>query len=232
MPRPGLEPEVVCDGRLLVARHQPTEESPEVYLIADPDLLNNHGLGRGDNAALVVELLTHRLGAKGVVLDEVIHGFRRAPGLLAEALRFPLLLAVLQGLVLAGLLLWAGMGRFGKPLPAPRGPGDGKQVLIDNTARLLTHGGHSAESLARYVRQTVRALAAHFAFPPDLPEAEALARLQRLSGQRRLGMDLALLEAQVAAAPTGEVAAHWTLSLAQDLHRWRQEMTDGQRTDP
>ena len=81
-----------------------------------------------------------------MVFDETIHGFNRTPGLLAEALRFPMVLAVLQGLLLLGLVLWAGMGRFGKPLPAAPGLAAGKEVLIGNTAKLLADGGHAADS--------------------------------------------------------------------------------------
>ena len=228
-PGPGLEPEVTCGKGLLIARHRAAGQ-PEIYLISDPDLLNNHGLDDGDNAVLVFDFLTHRLGAKGLILDETIHGFRRAPGLLAEAFRFPLLLAVLQILVLAGVLLWAGMGRFGKPVPPPAGLGSGRQVLIDSTARLLTHGGHGAGSVARYFHQTLRALAAGLGMSSDAPDSEVLKRLQRISRDRRLGMDLHTLQQQVDNPPGGEVATEWALSIAQDIHRWRQEMTDGNRT--
>jgi hypothetical protein len=230
-PAPALEPEVVCGSGLLVARHK-SADGPEIYLVSDPDVLNNHGLGRGDNAALIHEFLTHRLGAKGVIFDETIHGYRRTPGILAEAFRFPLLLAVLQTAVLLGVLLWAGMGRFGKPLPPPAGLGSGRQVLIDSTARLLTYGGHAPESLGRYFHQTVRALAAAFGLPSDLAEAATLDRLQRISRERRLGMDLHRLRQQADHPPSGEQANDHALSLARDLHRWRQEMMDGNRTHP
>jgi hypothetical protein len=221
---------VTCGKGLLIARHQHGPGQPEIYLISDPDVLNNHGLGDGDNAVLIYDFLTHRLGAKGVILDETIHGFSRAPGLLAEAFRFPLLLAVLQALVLTGVLLWAGMGRFGKPLPPPAGLGNGRQVLIESTARLLTYGGHGAESLSRYFHQTLRALASGLGLSSDAPDSEVLQRLQRISRERRLGMDLYTLQEQVRHPPGGEVATDWALSIAQDLYRWRQEMTDGHRT--
>lgn len=229
-PADGLEPEVTCGGNLLVARHLPSPEGPEIYLVSDPDLLNNHGLANGDNAVLVYELLAHRLGAQGVVFDETVHGLRRTPGLLAEAFRFPLLLAVLQGLVLAGTFLWAGMGRFGKPLPPPAALGSGRQVLIASTARLLTDGGHGAESLALYLHQTVRAVGAGVGLPADLPEPELFGRLQRLSDERRLGMDLRTLAEQVRQPPEAGPATDRALSIARDLHRWRQEMMDGHRT--
>ena len=229
-PGPGLEPEVTCGGSLLIARHHPDPAAPEIYLIADPDLLNNHGLPDGDNAPLVYDFLTHRLGAKGVIFDETIHGFRRTPGILAEAFRFPLVLAVLQSLVLAGVLLWSGMRRFGKPVPPRAELGNGREVLIASTARLLTHGGHGAETLSRYFHQTLRSVASGLGLPSDMPDSAVLEKLQRISDERRLGMNLHTLQEQVNHPPAGEVATDWALSIAQDLHRWRQEMTDGHRT--
>ena len=132
-PAAGLDPVVKCGDALLVAR---TQGAPAVYLVADPDLIENHGLGTADHAALIHDLLVRELKAEGVIFDETIHGFEQKPGLWAEALRIPLVFAFLQSLVLAGIVLWAGMGRFGKPLPA-RGIGaDGPETLIDNLARL------------------------------------------------------------------------------------------------
>ncbi len=136
-PLSGLTAEVTCGDYLLVASYT-SADGAEVILVSDPDLLNNQGLALGENAALFHELLTVRLEARGAVFDETIHGFRRNPSLLAEAFRFPLLPASLQTAVFVGVLLWAGMGRFGKPLPPPTAPVEGQEALIESTARLLT----------------------------------------------------------------------------------------------
>ena len=233
MPGPLLEPVVQCGGGLLVARRlSPADEGPEVFLIADPDVLNNQGIARGDHALLVHRFLTERLEASGLVFDETIHGFNRTPGLLAEALRFPLLLAVLQALLLAGAVLWAGMGRFGRPLPATAGLAAGKELLIDNTAKLLANGGHAADSLARYFRQTTRAVAAHYFLPHDLPDGEVLAQLQRITDSRGVGLDLAALERRLRSlseGSQGKTGGERAARLARRLHDWRLEMTHGNR---
>jgi hypothetical protein len=228
---PALEPVVTCGDNLLVGRRAASSAGPEIFVIADPDLLNNQGLARGDNAALAGQLFVRGLEARGVVFDETIHGFLRSRGLLAEAFRFPLLPAVLQTFVLVGIVLWAGMGRFGKPLPAAGGLAAGKDVLIDNTATLLSHGGHAADSLARYHRQTVQSVAAAFFLPPGLPERETQRRLEEIARSRGGRLDLAALERQVERlgdAPTAPAAAVRALRLARRLYRWRQEMTHGQ----
>jgi hypothetical protein len=225
-PDPRLEPILACPGGMLIARFK--AEHP-VYVVADPDILNNQGLGRGDNAAAVYGFFSWDLGATGVVFDETVHGFNRTPGLLAEALRFPMVLATLQLLLLLGVVLWAGMGRFGKPLPATAGLAPGKEILIDNTAKLLAGGGHAEDSLLRYYRQTTRAVAAHYFLPPDLPEGERLVRLQRLTERRGLRPRLEELERGVHNLPTGPRGNEEAARLARRLYDWRMEMTNGDR---
>jgi hypothetical protein len=226
-----LIPIVECTGGILVARFAPAS-GPEVFLIADPDFLNNRGLGRGGNAALAHDLFTGILHAKGVIFDETVHGLRRRAGVVAEALRFPLVLAVLQTLVLAGIVVWAGSGRFGKPLPSRGGPGDGKEVLIDNTALLLSHGGHAVESLARYYRQTLRTVGAACFLPPDLPEKELTDRLQRIAGRRGLHLDLNAFERRMERLAASGRPGDRAVRLARALHHWRREMLDGNRRHP
>lgn len=221
-----LEPVVRCDGGLLIAR---LVSDRSTYLIADPDILNNQGLGRGDNALTIYGFLAQRLGATGVVFDETTHGFQRDQGLLAEALRFPMVLGTLHGLLLLGIVLWAGMGRFGKPLPASLGLAAGKAVLIDNTAKLLTDGRHAGDSLLRYFRQTTRAVAAHYFLPPDLPDEERLAQLQRLTGERRGRLNLRELEQRIRGLPADRRGEERAARLARRLYRWRLEMMNGDR---
>jgi hypothetical protein len=224
-----LEPVIECAGGLLVARRPAKGNRPSVVVIADPDLLNNHGLGRGDNASAVYQIFTQVLKAKGVVFDETIHGFTRTRGLIAEALRFPIVLAVLQGLILLALVLWAGMGRFGKPLPAAAGLAAGKEMLIGNTAAMLTGGGHVADSASRYFQQTTRAVAAFYFLPPDLPEAARLARLQALSEGHGKRLNLIALEADLQRLPAGRRGQDQAAWIAQRLYQWRVEMTNVDR---
>lgn len=230
--RQGLETVVSCGGDHLIARFPLEESGTPVFLISDPDLLNNHGLGRGANAEVVYSFLTRELGVRGIVFDETIHGFERDTGLLAESLRFPMVLGVLQGFVLLGVVLWAGMGRFGKPLPPPSPLGAGKEVLIDNTAKLLTNGGHAGDSLAQYFRQTTRIVAAHHFLPPDLPDPERLARLQKITAARGHRLSLAEVERSIPRVPPGHRGAEAAARIARRLYHWRLEMTNVHRESP
>jgi len=57
-PSPELEPLVWCEQGILIARA--TDRS--IYVLSDPDLLNNSGLGRGDNALVADDLFLSELG--------------------------------------------------------------------------------------------------------------------------------------------------------------------------
>jgi hypothetical protein len=223
-PSSKLKTLVSCGAYALVAEKAATGSGPRIVLVADPDLLNNHGLGRGDNAILVYQLFSQGLGATGAVFDETIHGFNRDLGLIAEALSFPLVLGVLQGLVLLGIVLWAGMGRFGKPLPASLGLAAGKEVLIDNTAKMLANSGHADDSLARYFQQTVRAVAGHHFLPPDLTDKDRIERLQGITAARGWKLTLAELERAVWQIPAGRAGEEQATKIARRLHDWRVEM--------
>src|SRR6185436_16030104 len=111
----------------------------------------NHGLARGDNAAIALAAIEAERPVGGVVVvDETLHGHVAAPSLWRELFDFPLSLATLSVLLALAFLLWAAMGRFGKPRPDTRPLGAGKRYLIDNTAELTRHGGHAAHALERY----------------------------------------------------------------------------------
>jgi hypothetical protein len=223
-PGPNLTTLVSCGDYALVAERKATGSSPRIVLVADPDLLNNHGLGRGDNAILIYQLFSQGLGATGAVFDETIHGFNRDLGLIAEALSFPLVLGVLQGVILLGIVLWAGMGRFGKPLPASLGLAAGKEVLIDNTAKMLANSGHAGDSLARYFQQTVRAVAGHHFLPPDLTDKDRIERLQGITAARGWKLQLAELERAVSQFPPGRAGEDQATKIVRRLHDWRVEM--------
>lgn len=222
-PSRDLVPVVECDDGLLVADVSDLEDR-RVRLIADPDVLNNHGLGRGDHAALVRDVVVSGLGASAVVLDETIHGHGVSESLVREALSFPLVLVVAHGLLAVGAVVWAGARRFGAPRPPAPPYTDGKRVLIDNAAQLLALGRHSAESLERYFSRTLRAVAARFGMQVDRSPDVLVPELQRLSDARGVDISLDAIRRRIR---EGLPSDDHAVRLARHLHRWRKEMTDG-----
>ncbi|MBL8842008.1 MAG: hypothetical protein JNL90_10845 [Planctomycetes bacterium] len=160
-----LEPLVACEHGILIGH---TRGHPSRIVLADPDLIANHGLGRGDNAALAVALV-ELLGIDGTLwYDEVAHGFTATPSSWAELFQPPLLWITLHALAGALLLAWSASIRFGSPRPPRPAFGAGKRALIENVSELMEAGGHALHSTRRYVDELLRQLAAALHAPPSL----------------------------------------------------------------
>jgi hypothetical protein len=222
-----LAPIVASDGGILVGETR--RRGGRIWVLSDPDILANHGLARGDNAALAVALLD-RLRSQGgtVIVDETHHGFLQRPSLWRAALRLPFVVVTVQIVIAFAVLMWAAVGRFGAPLPVPRPFRSGKGALIDNAASLLQSGGVEPDVFARYVDTVRRDVARRLHAPRELDPRELTAWLDRIGRARGLGdsLDSILRDAEDAMqrARGGDVRY---LRIARRLNRWRQEMIDG-----
>jgi hypothetical protein len=221
-----LQPLVTCGDGWLLAEREEQEDGSKVWILSDPDVLANHGLDDGDNAAVAWAVLEHaRQPGQAVVLDETMHGHERVPSLFRELFTFPLALATFQVVLAIAFLVWSGAARFGAPVPPLPVLEAGKGVLVDNTAALLRLGGHSAYTLGRYLdsltQEVARVLHADSAGKPG----EARARLRRIGRRRRVTEDLAAIESAVERL-RGEKspAPAAVLAVARRVHRWREEM--------
>ncbi len=89
----------------------------QVIALADPGLLANLSLRKGDHARLALNLLlTHR--GKGLVLvDEYYHGYGRATSVFGHLARSHIMSPLIQALILLIVFLAAGGRRFGRPRP-------------------------------------------------------------------------------------------------------------------
>lgn len=162
---------IACDQGVLLGR------IGLVHVLADPDLIANHGLGRGDNAAIAVQILRDLRGSRGIVFDETLHGMAREPSIFHELGKFPLVLVPVHLLLLAALLLWLANGRFGPVAAPPVAIGAGKRFLIDNIASLLHTGRRTGPSLRQYGALQVRRAAERQHVPPGLDDAACRAWL-------------------------------------------------------
>lgn len=222
-PHDQLEALVACDQGVLIGRL-----SSGITLISDPDLFNNRGLSKGDHASLILRLLDDHLGAHGVVIDETLHGFTTGESLLGRAMRFPLGLISIHTLLAMILSAWALASRFGKALAPPPTLPPGKQLLMDNTSRLLLAGGDHAEALRRYLHVTCARLARRFALTGTEKagrrssgfevERDLVPQLQALSTSRGVTIDL---DALVRASREPQLKPAQALRLAQRIYAWR-----------
>ncbi|MEZ5667591.1 MAG: hypothetical protein R3F55_09205 [Alphaproteobacteria bacterium] len=198
-----------------------------VAVLSDPDVIANHGIGVGGNAAFALSLIDLLRPVGGtVVVDETVHGLTQRPDLWRVMFEMPFLLATLQGLVALCLLVWAGIGRFGPPQPPDRAFAPGAATLLDTGAGLLDprrHGGHflrgSADMCVRQVADRLHA-------PRGLDRRALVAWLDRVGQARRVPTAFERLDRDVATAAAGDNTAR-ILDAAQRLNSWKREMLDG-----
>lgn len=198
-----------------------------IFVLADPDPIENHSIGKGANAAFARDIVAALLDGKNrpLVFDETIHGFRRSPpNLLKFLYEFPLNLVLIQVLAAVALLLWAAMGRFGAPLPAPRRLDAGRHALIGSAAALVDYAGHHAAILQRYIAMTLQDAARILRAPAGLEGNDLTAWLARASEAR--GIDPKPLLGLGASTLSSRNLAS-LLAAAQALHHWRKDLPHG-----
>lgn len=203
-------------------------QEPNVYLLSDPDLLNNHGLALADNAVFAVSLIHHLRGAgetRPVYLDTagqpldsekpVDEGksYERSASDLQRFFAYPL--SVIWGtlLVVAAICFWRGAYRFGPPLrEASANIELSKTAAIDATARLLRLSGNDGRMAGQFVLHLL-ADKAQLLFGSGAGNQAGIARLfQRLARQ-----DKAAAQALHAAAEALIERGH--VMTRADLHR-------------
>ena len=206
-----------------------------VWVLSDPDIMANHGFADGNNAALAVAMIKHLLAGSGrVVFDETLHGFVSEPaGPLLLLFRFPFVVATLQGVIAIALLLWATLGRFGAPQPAPPPMSAGRLGLLQNIAKLVEFTGHHEVMIRRYVFETVRDVARQLHAPRGLSTPALVSWLQRVGAARGISTDCGALISETEALADGRRRSPASLvRLARDIHRWREEIVDGRARHP
>lgn len=216
-----LEPMIGGPDGMLVGEAE--IDDLRVVVLSDPDVIANHGLALGDNAALAVQILDLlREPAGNVVFDETIHGYVERPvHPLVLLLQFPTLLLALQGVLALGLLAWSAAGRFGAPEPLPRALPLGSATLIETGAELLDRPAHHRLMARRYLDLTLAELAARLHAPPGLGGAALAAWLDRVAGARGVAPGAAALELRLAAAGDDPAAL---VGVAGAAFAWKQEI--------
>jgi uncharacterized protein DUF4350 len=226
----GVRPLVEADEGMLVGEIR--AKGWHTIVLADPDVLATHGLGRGDDAALAVALV-ERLGRTDlpVVVDETLHGFDEQPSLTRELLRFPLVLATASALAAAALLAWAALVRFGRPRRPEPLLAPGKLFLVDSTAGLLRHGGSAGHAAQAYLRAAKDEIAHRLRPPGEAGETDAwLARAAETRGREGPLRELEERVHRLASHRAG--GEEEAVRTAQAIHLFREEMTDGAHGDP
>lgn len=198
-----------------------------VHVLSDPDVLANHGIDDGDNAAFVLGLVDALREGHGIVLDETLHGFELPPSLWEQLGRFPLVLVLVHALLLLALLSWIAIGRFGPQVAARPALDQDKRFLLDNTASLLVRGKQTSAALQRYFRERVRHCARHLGVKSG-DDAQLLA-VVAAAASRRATDRFGALRKELAATGQGEstLPSKRVVELARRIHAECEEIVHG-----
>lgn len=188
-----------------------------LYVLADPDLLNNRGMKDEGQAARALALLDwlNSTDEDGIAFDVSMNGFGHSKSplkLLFEPPFLAMTLAILAALLLVGIRAF---GRFGPEVMPDRTIAFGKAALVDNSALLIRKAGREARLGGRYAAAIREHAARIFGAPPRLRDAALDAYLDSLKGRERF-TDL------VRAAETS-THRNSLLEAAQALHDWQGE---------
>ncbi|WEK44334.1 MAG: hypothetical protein P0Y64_05875 [Candidatus Sphingomonas colombiensis] len=211
-----LEPLLTDDrGHVVLGRFPGSRR----YILADPDLLSNHGirdLPRARAALAMLDFLNTPDGGL-VAFDVVVNGLGRGRSPLKLMFTPPFLALTIVIAVVLALVGWQALARFGAARPRERAIAFGKVALIDNTAALVSRAGREGALGGRYAAMIRDRARAAFGVPAHLRDAEADNYLDRLGGD-------VPFTALVAAAE-GADRREEILGAARALHQWLWEKT-------
>jgi hypothetical protein len=220
-----MTPLVATDEGIMLG--EITQGQRRTFVLADPDPVENHGIGKGDNIDFDIAMVDTILGGRHglVVFEETIHGFLQSkPNPLRFLLEFPFNLIAVQIALGAALLLYAAVGRFGPPAAPERVLSTGKRDLISNAASLIDYAGHHAAILRRYIGLVIQDTSRLLRAPRQLGDADLIRWLDRTGAARGVVSSCRDLEER-AAARSNDLAA--LLMQARSIYRWRKDMLDG-----
>jgi hypothetical protein len=228
---PRLDPILSARDGILVGAA--TIGGKTLFVVSDPDLLANAGIGRADHAALVLDLIDMMRPADGsVVIDEVIHGYRRTPNLWRTMFERPFIAVTALAFVALGILIWAASGRFGAAIATPSARSATESDLIENTVGLLHRSGHEREIAGAYPDIVLRQLSRQLHAPRNMNEQDRAAWIDRVGAARQTGASYRALAGDIrtilAVSTGGDTQL---LRSAQRLFDWQREMIDGPQRD-
>jgi hypothetical protein len=205
-------------GSMVLAQ---SRKHPNVWLLADPDLLNNQGLASLANARAGVAILDAASagGERTLMFDVTLNGYERGRGIGRTMLEPPWLAATLIGVAAAILMGLHALARFGQPRRRERAFALGAQALVDNSAGLVRMARREHELAPAYAALT-RALVTRAAGGHTAEEHW----LEHLA-ERRGMTPPSELAAEAEQAKTRDDL----LAVARKLYDWRGEMTRERR---
>ncbi len=217
-----LEPIIERPGGALLSKLP----GREVYILADPDVLNTFGLAKRENARFglsMIEWLIPYDGA-GITFDATLHGFERSENFLRAIFDMPFLGATLLALATMLMVGWASLFRARPPARETRALAFGKKALADSSAGLVTMAKRQSKFAPGYALLHRRALLRRLNLPRSLPDKELASTIDAIAKQRGMTVNWG---AASEGLKTTEITPDALKDRARTIWRWRKEITDG-----
>ena len=208
-----------ADGRVVLGK---LDDRP-VYVLADPDLLNNQGLADPWTARQGWQVIGDLATTNEIAFDLTLNGFgtSKSDKSPLRSVFKPPFLPVTLIIVAAGFLAGLhGAVRFGAPAATARAIAMGKRTLVDNAAMLFRAARKEHRVGAAYASLT-RDLAAQATHAPARLSGEALDDYLDRSGKADGDPPYATLAWRAETAEDRDQL----LSAARALYRWRRNRT-------
>lgn len=175
----GLEPLIAAPGgdAVLARTHDRS-----LYILADPDLINNLAFASRDKARaamLLIDTVAEDADADTLAFDLTLNGFGSQRSLLRFAF-VPPFIGITLCLIAAGLLaLWQAWMRFGPALKPERTIPVSKEALIANSADLIRQARREIDGAEAFVHSQRSAIARRLHAPAGLDAAATDAWIDR-----------------------------------------------------
>jgi hypothetical protein len=197
----------------------------EIWLVNRPEFLQNHLIGKADNGVLTCRLAEAMMQERPgkLAFDEYFHGMRDRPGVIQLLFEPPTLWVTLEGLLVAGILLWHYLPRFGTLRPPPSARRRSKEEFLSAMASLLARKADDRDAYRTVRDDWLREIEQELGLPPQTPLEEVVRE-----AARRRGMDPVRLRQALAAerVPAGSRPAVFVKAL-NDLETSRSEFFHG-----
>lgn len=214
-----LAPIVSTDDGILLGQL----DGGDIYILADPDMLNTFGLAERENARFAVQLMDWLRydESEPIIFDATLHGFVRSENLLQMMFDIPFVGATLAAFAAAFLLGWAALVRFGPTAREGRVIALGKQALVDNSAGLFTMARRETHLAPGYLTMMRRRVAREIAAPKTMTEAQLSALFDRLGPEEQSGKTFSQIERGLR---TASASREELMTKARELYRWRRDI--------
>ena len=179
------------DGRILAGQVLGEEDTQvagdyPLYIVYEPDLLNNYGLARAENAALAEALIDRAASVNEdaaarhqITFDLTLNGLGRPLSPLTLAMSPPWLAATLCLLLAAFAAGWRSFLRFGPALAQGRSIAFGKRALVGSAGGLILRSRRSQLIAEPYVAAACERTARALGLPRGAPHEVTLAAIDR-----------------------------------------------------